>query len=171
MNRMRNGEKELRKKSRTKTLYRIQFSEGEDCTEKCTGCLVCTMICSLYHYKQCNPSLSGIKIIMKESEWIHHSSLKVFDHKVCNQCGFCIQLCPIDAIERHQKTGVVVIDDGKCTRCLQCVRGCPFDAIWHNTEIDKIMKCDLCGESPTGPKCVEWCPKKVLVRTEQIKLI
>lgn len=149
----------------------VRLSEGEDCTEKCTGCLVCEMICSLYHHKQCNPSLSGIKIFTKESEWIRGLSSKIFEYKACNQCGFCIQLCPVDAIERHSITGTVVVNDEKCTRCLQCVGGCPFDAIWYSNEIDKIIKCDLCGESPAGPKCVELCPRKVLVHMEQIKQV
>jgi len=158
-------DKEVKGRTKTiKSLYRIELTEGEGATEKCVGCSLCEMACSLYHFEECNPSLSGIKIIKKESEWISGSSSKIFQLKICTQCGYCIQFCPVGAIRKVMETGAVVIDDEKCSRCLKCIRICPFDAIWYNKREDKIIivKCDLCGGSQDGPKCIEWCPKGVL---------
>lgn len=163
MNKLQN--KETKEKAKTiKILYRVELKEGESATEKCVGCSLCEMACSLYHHRECNPSLSGIKVIKKECEWINGSSSKIFQLKICTQCGFCIQFCPVGAIRIAVETGAVVIDDKKCSGCLKCIRACPFDALWYNKREDKIImvKCDLCDGSSDGPKCIGWCPKGVL---------
>jgi ferredoxin len=51
------------------------------------------------------------------------------DDTSCNECGRCIQICPVDAIE-YGPNGKAIIDQTKCTQCGKCITICPKDAIF-----------------------------------------
>ena len=51
------------------------------------------------------------------------------DSAACNECGNCIQVCPVDAIE-FGPNGKAVIDQTKCKQCGKCISVCPQDAIY-----------------------------------------
>ena len=51
------------------------------------------------------------------------------DDTSCNECGRCIQICPVDAIE-FGPDGKAVIDQTKCNQCGRCITICPKDAIY-----------------------------------------
>ena len=130
--------------------------------EKCTGCGICEMICSLVHEGECNHSLSRIKIIKKGEEWIRGTSSNIFDHTVCKQCGFCVNVCPAKAISKNDTDGSISIDASKCIKCLKCVNECPFNAMKYATK-GKVIVCDLCNSTKFNePMCVRMCPPKVL---------
>ncbi len=46
---------------------------------------------------------------------------------VCDFCGTCIGVCPVDviSIERHE----LKIDPDSCIECLVCIHVCPVDAL------------------------------------------
>jgi len=46
---------------------------------------------------------------------------------LCDICGTCVSVCPIDAILVSEFE--VVIDNEKCTVCLNCLKVCPIKAI------------------------------------------
>ena len=52
----------------------------------------------------------------------------VVDEKMCIGCGFCVPLCPPQAMELSPRF-VVRIDEEKCTECLDCIDCCTNDAL------------------------------------------
>jgi len=111
---------------------------------KCTGCSLCQLICALHHFKESNPKKAAIKIAKK------FPVPGSFEIRVCNQCGYCEDVCPQEAI--YNENGTYKIDREKCINCGICVDECPNDALFTHKEVDIPIKCDLCGE------CIEYCP-------------
>lgn len=44
---------------------------------------------------------------------------------MCNKCGDCARVCPVEAISIK---GSVETDPGKCFLCASCIKVCPMDA-------------------------------------------
>lgn len=57
--------------------------------------------------------------------------------EVCNGCGKCLEVCPVDAI--NTSAGYAQIEEEFCEECGMCFRACPFAAI----EIKFPLKADL----------------------------
>ena len=53
-------------------------------------------------------------------------SLKVID-QLCDYCGMCVAVCPVDCIELKEKQ--IFIDLDICTMCMNCVHACPIHII------------------------------------------
>ena len=122
--------------------------------EKCTGCKVCEMVCSLYHENQINPSKARIYVMTNEQEGI---DIPV----ICQQCEDppCEKVCPTHAIYRDKTTGAKLINEKACIGCRMCINACPFGAPSVRGDTGEVIKCDLCmGE----PQCVEFCEPKAL---------
>lgn len=45
--------------------------------------------------------------------------------ELCTQCGYCIEICPTQAIELQDE---IVSDPGPCIKCCACVKECPNQA-------------------------------------------
>lgn len=117
--------------------------------DKCTGCRVCEIICSLYHEDEVNPVKSRIHVISWEDEGIDIPM-------ICQQCekAPCAGICPVHAINVDPETGAMLIDEKVCIGCRACVSACPFGAPAVRPDTRKVIKCDLCNGEP---KCVEFC--------------
>lgn len=132
---------------------------------KCTGCGTCEAICSFTHFEVASNALSAIHVINNDMDWIQGRSSKIIKIDVCRQCpglSPCMAVCPKlaeGALFRDKKTSAVLVDADECIRCGACIRACPYDSMSHSPRLDAMIKCDLCGGEP---KCVEWCPPKVL---------
>jgi Fe-S-cluster-containing hydrogenase component 2 len=116
--------------------------------EKCTGCRLCEIACSLHHEKVSNPSLSRIHIVKWENSGLYVPM-------ICQQCEtpICESVCPMRAVKRDENTGAVLIDGDLCVGCKLCVMFCPLGGVGIGKE-RKVLKCDLCdGE----PRCVKFC--------------
>ncbi|MHA1232121.1 MAG: 4Fe-4S dicluster domain-containing protein [Candidatus Helarchaeota archaeon] len=127
---------------------------------KCNGCRLCELVCSLYHDKTVSPLKSRIEIIeVKETV-----NVPIF----CFQCddAVCMQVCTVNAITRDE-AGRVKIDKDKCINCKACAIACPFGAIGLDAS-GRVFKCDLCDPGP--PKCVEICPVNALSFEQPDKL-
>jgi len=48
-------------------------------------------------------------------------------HELCDICGTCVAVCPVDAITVSEF--IVEIDNDICTSCLNCLKVCPAKAI------------------------------------------
>ncbi len=48
------------------------------------------------------------------------------DKAVCDQCGTCISVCPLDALEL---TTELRVDVAKCIVCRNCKKVCPVGAL------------------------------------------
>lgn len=60
------------------------------------------------------------KVLPKDSAKIF-AKIPFADMSICNQCGICVNLCPMGAIDKD----TLDIDKDKCIRCFCCVRRCP----------------------------------------------
>ena len=73
--------------------------------EKCTGCRLCELVCSVFHDGVSNANRSRIKVMKWESEgrYIPMS---------CQQCqdAPCMIICPVKAISRDEKLSRVMVN-------------------------------------------------------------
>ncbi len=124
--------------------------------DRCTGCRVCEIACSLEHTGECNPNRSRIKVMKDEAEGI---DLPV----VCMHCADppCVEVCPTGAMTRDDASGAVSIQEEACLGCKLCMLVCPLGAITVDSGSAQggVMKCDLCQGNP---KCVMFCETKAI---------
>ncbi len=119
--------------------------------EKCNGCRLCEMACSMIHVGRCSPGHSRIRIL-RFADGGYHVPL------LCHACeeAPCIKCCPMNARQRTAK-GAVVTDEERCIGCRACLYICPFAAPAVNPDTGRTMTCDLCAEDGAGPWCVKAC--------------
>jgi len=133
--------------------------------EKCTGCRLCELVCSVSHDGVSNPTRSRINIIKWEAEGLYIPMS-------CQQCedAPCMTICPVKAISRDRELDYVKIDYDVCIGCRSCVAVCPFGAMGFNVKDKKVFKCDLCEGDP---QCVRFCDVKAVeyVDANQLNII
>jgi Fe-S-cluster-containing dehydrogenase component len=125
---------------------------------KCTGCLMCGQVCSLVKTGMFNPASSRIRIVDWEDSGV---TVPV----VCQHCAepVCLPSCPVEAISRDSKNGVVSIDPELCINCSSCRQVCPFGGPVFSATEKQVHLCDLCGGEPS---CVDVCPTEALLYQE-----
>ena len=119
--------------------------------DKCTGCRTCEIACSLYHYAECNPRKSRVKVFKHEVAGVDVPA-------VCQNCGtpICRSVCPAKAITKDKETGKVSIDQEACIGCEYCAFACPFSATTI-VEVEGKRKAILCDHCGGEPKCAKYC--------------
>lgn len=117
--------------------------------EKCTGCRLCEMACSIRHEGECNPQLSRIRIVTFPGWGASFPS-------TCAACtvALCKEVCPVGAICIDDEIGMPVVKEELCIGCKECVVHCPLGAAAIHPRIRKAMMCDLCGGDP---ECIKFC--------------
>ena len=121
--------------------------------DKCIGCSICQLACSLALTGGFNPRRARLDIRHK-NEHLYHLPM------VCSQCenAFCMQVCPVEAITRSPED-VVQIDADQCIGCGLCAQYCPVDMVHLDQDTKKAVKCELCQGDPA---CVAACPTGAL---------
>ena len=101
-------------------------------TEKCSGCRLCEVACSLKNMKECNPERSRIRVIRTQN-----TGQLEFVPSTCMQCetAMCELVCPAGAISRDPETGARIISASKCIGCSACSYACPFGAIYVDRKL------------------------------------
>ncbi len=129
-------------------------------SEKCCGCRICEMACSMVHFGLFNPRKAFLRIEMDRLPNVGTKASEIDVPIVCLQCdpAPCAEACPEGAIEKVA-TGAWVVDNGKCTGCGLCVDACPLRMIVVERGEGFAKKCDLCEG---GPSCVTYCPMGAL---------
>ncbi len=83
----------------------------------------------------------------------------------CMHCAdpSCVSACPVSAMTKDPKTGVVGYDADACIGCRYCVAACPFGIpkYQYDSPTGKIGKCELCRHRYKDNRysaCAEVCP-------------
>jgi Fe-S-cluster-containing hydrogenase component 2 len=104
--------------------------------ELCIGCKACEEACSKVLFKDTAREKSVIRITPRNGEG--------YDINICSQCGECIDICPVQAINRNNND-IVMIDKEKCVHCYACVGFCPLLAMRYHKDVVGPFKCISCG--------------------------
>jgi len=130
--------------------------------ERCTGCRLCEVVCSVKHTGVSNPTRARIRIVKWEREGFY-LPIK------CQHCedAPCLAICPRGALFRDPELNTVRINRDLCIGCKMCVMACPFGAMGFDAEARKVFKCDLCHGDP---QCVRFCYVKAVDYVEATKI-
>ncbi|MCW9051835.1 MAG: hydrogenase 2 operon protein HybA [Motiliproteus sp.] len=92
-----------------------------------------------------------------------------FIKRNCMHCvdAGCVSVCPVQAMKKDPKTGIVSHDPDVCIGCRYCVAACPYNIpkYEYDDAFGQIQKCQLCNQKGVEridngqlPGCVEVCP-------------
>ncbi len=122
-------------------------------TDKCIGCDVCELVCSVEKEKTFNPTKSRIRALRLNV---------LFNTAVaCRACkdAPCVAACSRGALSQSKKTGAITVYENKCDGCGWCLEACQYGAVTLHPNTRKAIICDTCDGKP---KCVQECPESAL---------
>ena len=133
---------------------------------RCIGCFTCAVACKDWHDIEAGPA-KWMRI--KEIERGNFPNLFLaFLPSPCFHCAepACLKACPMDAIEKRESDGIVVVDQELCLGKIECgekcLKSCPWDAPqFGSLENAKMEKCNLCIDRLEKGKqaiCSDACP-------------
>ena len=117
---------------------------------KCTGCRICELSCAFQFFKVLNPMKSRLRVVRLEPS---------IDVPVsCKHCVEppCLEACPVGAISKREKTGLVLVNKNKCIGCRSCLDACPYGVMYFDPDGKTAINCVLCGF------CEKKCPVEAL---------
>jgi Fe-S-cluster-containing dehydrogenase component len=126
---------------------------------RCIGCQACVHACA-----ECETHKGHSMIHL---EYIDRNHSTQTTPVVCMHCESptCAEVCPADAIKRSGDGRVMTARKPRCIACSNCVLACPFGVPKMMTELELMMKCDMCYDrTSTGrkPMCASVCPSGAL---------
>lgn len=158
----------------------------------CVGCQACVAKCQTVNYGHErnpvgveywseNPKLSAYArtVIQKWSDGDakykdQESDGFAYVKKACMHCVIpnCVLVCPVTALTKDEKTGVVYWHADVCTGCRNCMIGCPYNVPQYDYDdpFGKLYKCEFCNQPGVErldkgqlPGCVEVCPTGAII--------
>lgn len=62
--------------------------------DKCTGCGICELTCSMAKHGEYNPEKSSVRVLANKETYVHVPALDMN----CDLCGQCAKACPTNAL-------------------------------------------------------------------------
>lgn len=151
----------------------------------CIGCRACISACKevngmpaertaleIGDYWEAPLDISGktLNVIKcyRDGTGAHKDEVKdgfAFTKTSCMHCvdPSCVSACPVSAMTKDPKDGIVHYSLEACIGCRYCVEACPFGVprFTYDTPFPKISKCQLCSQRYGEGKysaCAEVCP-------------
>jgi anaerobic dimethyl sulfoxide reductase subunit B len=134
--------------------------------ERCIGCYACVVACKDWNDVPAGPASWRWVVTQEIGKFpkvrVIHTSLS------CNHCAkpLCLLACPVEAISKRIRDGIVLVDQKKCIGCRSCAQECPYGSPQFRTKDGaKMEKCHFCLdrlEEGREPICVVACPVKAL---------
>jgi Fe-S-cluster-containing dehydrogenase component len=126
---------------------------------RCIGCESCVNACA-----ECETHRGHSMIHM---DFIDRESTIATVPTVCMHCDrpTCAEVCPADAIKRTEDGVVQSAMKSRCIACSNCVLACPFGVPKMKSELEQMMKCDMCYDRTSEgkrPMCATVCPSQAL---------
>jgi Fe-S-cluster-containing dehydrogenase component len=126
---------------------------------RCIGCQSCVQACS-----ECDTH-KGVSMI--HLDFVDRPTSVQTVPVVCMHCDSptCAEVCPADAIKRTGDGVVQTARKPRCIACNNCVYACPFGVPKMQTELNLMMKCDMCYDRTSvgkKPMCATVCPSQAL---------
>jgi Fe-S-cluster-containing dehydrogenase component len=126
---------------------------------RCIGCQACVQACT-----ECDTH-RGYSMI--QLDYIDRERSTQTVPLVCMHCDSptCAEVCPADAIKRTEDGVVQSARKPRCIACNNCVLACPFGIPKMATDMNLMMKCDLCYDRTSvglKPMCASVCPSGAL---------
>ena len=136
---------------------------------RCVGCYACVISCKQWNQIPPGP-VKWRQMLTTEKGKYPNVSVRFLSIACCHcENPECLNVCPVNAITKREKDGVVLVDREICLggeSCGVCREVCPYDAPQFGAEADaKMQKCNFCAErleENKKPICVEACMTRAL---------
>jgi len=76
--------------------------------DRCTGCKICELVCSMSKHGEYNPTRSYIKVLSNKDMDVSIPVLRIG----CDFCAKCVEFCPSEAIKIVTQQEAAVIRKG-----------------------------------------------------------
>jgi Fe-S-cluster-containing dehydrogenase component len=135
---------------------------------RCIGCQACVNACA-----ECDTH-RGVPMI--HVDFIDRANSIATVPTVCMHCDdpTCAAVCPADAIKKTDDGVVQSSMKPRCIACSNCVVACPFGVPKMMTEIEQMMKCDMCYDRTSAglrPMCATVCPSQALAFVPRARML
>lgn len=149
----------------------------------CVGCKACMAACKEYNHLPAERSspeglwddprdLSAntyniVKLYKEGSGKFKDQAVEgySFVRRFCMHCvdPSCVSACPVAALHKDSRTGIVTYDKDNCIGCRYCQIACPYNIpkFEWDTPFPQIKKCQMCAHRIAEgdyPACCEFCP-------------
>ncbi len=149
----------------------------------CIGCKACQSACKTANNLPLEDNIGGglwdtpldlsgksytVIKLYADGKMEHKDQVKdgfAFIKRQCLHCAdpSCVSACPVQAMRKDPKLGIVTYNADACIGCRYCVAACPYGVpqFQYDTPTPRIAKCQLCHHllAKGGiPACAGHCP-------------